>query len=241
MSKEASIMLISHKLCPYVQRAVIALKELNIPYKRIDIDLNNKPDWFESISPLGKVPVMVLNNDKVLFESAVIAEYVNDINQNRLLSKLPEEKAEQRAWIEFASATLANIGTLYSAKDEEAYNQALQTLNGKWSQLEKQLISSDFFSGEEFSLVDAAFAPMFRYFDVFELFSAIKIHERFGKINRWRQRLSRRTSVIGAVSPEYSVLLTQFIAVRGSYLGGIAKQNLVRIQKANKAVTVTRS
>ena len=52
--------LISHKLCPYVQRAVIALTEKGVPFERIDIDLANKPDWFLKISPLGKVPVLVV-------------------------------------------------------------------------------------------------------------------------------------------------------------------------------------
>ena len=41
--------LISHKLCPYVQRAVIALEELGVEYKRIDIDLDNTlPDIDDS-------------------------------------------------------------------------------------------------------------------------------------------------------------------------------------------------
>ena len=48
--------LISHKLCPYVQRAVIALNEKGVPFERIDIDLADKPDWFLKISPPGKVP-----------------------------------------------------------------------------------------------------------------------------------------------------------------------------------------
>ena len=39
-----SLKLISHKLCPYVQRAVIALNEKGVPFERIDIDLANKPD-----------------------------------------------------------------------------------------------------------------------------------------------------------------------------------------------------
>ncbi len=43
--------LVSHVLCPYVQRSVIALEELGIAYKRIDIDLNNPPEWFIRISP----------------------------------------------------------------------------------------------------------------------------------------------------------------------------------------------
>ena len=55
----AALKLISHKLCPYVQRAVIALTEKGVAFERIDIDLANKPDWFLKISPLGKVPVLV--------------------------------------------------------------------------------------------------------------------------------------------------------------------------------------
>ena len=40
-----TLKLISHKLCPYVQRAVIALTEKGVAFERIDIDLANKPDW----------------------------------------------------------------------------------------------------------------------------------------------------------------------------------------------------
>ena len=35
--------LISHDLCPYVQRAVIALTEKGVPFERRDVDLANKP------------------------------------------------------------------------------------------------------------------------------------------------------------------------------------------------------
>ena len=68
--------LISFKLCPYVQRAAIVLAEKGVPFERVDIDLADKPDWFLKLSPLGKVPVLVVEQDgreEVLFESAVIA------------------------------------------------------------------------------------------------------------------------------------------------------------------------
>ncbi len=77
----ASLKLISHKLCPYVQRAVIALNEKGVPFERIDIDLANKPDWFLKLSPLGKVPVLVVTTEKgevALFESNVICEYIEE-------------------------------------------------------------------------------------------------------------------------------------------------------------------
>jgi glutathione S-transferase len=100
-----TLKLISHKLCPYVQRAVIALKEKGVPFERIDIDLDNKPDWFLKISPLGKVPVLQVG-DKAVFESAVILEYLEETLPNPLHPKNPLTRAEHRAWIEFGYLSL---------------------------------------------------------------------------------------------------------------------------------------
>lgn len=70
--------LISHPLCPFVQRAAIVLLEKDIAFERIDVDLVDKPDWFLSLSPTGKVPLLKLGQqdgkDAVLFESMVICE-----------------------------------------------------------------------------------------------------------------------------------------------------------------------
>src|SRR5690242_21206863 len=58
--------LVSHVLCPYVQRAVIALTEKAVPFERVDVDLANKPQWFKAISPLGKTPVLKVG-DRAIF------------------------------------------------------------------------------------------------------------------------------------------------------------------------------
>src|SRR6188474_401494 len=97
--------LISHKLCPYVQRAAIALSEKGIPFERIDIDLANKPDWFLKISPLGKTPVLLVG-DVPIFESAVILEYLEETQSKPLHPTDAVDRAEHRAWIEFGSAVL---------------------------------------------------------------------------------------------------------------------------------------
>ena len=75
--------LVSHLLCPYVQRAAIVLAEKGIDFERINIDLANKPDWFLKISPLGKTPVLLVNG-KPIFESAVICEYLEETTVNPL-------------------------------------------------------------------------------------------------------------------------------------------------------------
>ena len=80
--------LISHHLCPYVQRAAIALAERGIPFERTYIDLAAKPDWFKAISPLGKVPVLrvgdAAGNQTNIFESAVILEYLEETSPSPL-------------------------------------------------------------------------------------------------------------------------------------------------------------
>ena len=73
--------LISFKLCPYVQRVAIALAEKGISFDLQYVDLDNKPDWFTRISPLGKVPLLKVEDEEretVLFESSVILEYLED-------------------------------------------------------------------------------------------------------------------------------------------------------------------
>jgi glutathione S-transferase len=70
--------LISHPLCPFVQRVAIVLREKHIPFEQIQIDLKDKPDWFVAISPAGKVPLLKVQCDPdqtvVLFESMAICE-----------------------------------------------------------------------------------------------------------------------------------------------------------------------
>ena len=54
--------LISHPLCPYVQRVAIVLAEKAVPFERVTIDLAAKPAWFMALSPLGKTPVLQVGN-----------------------------------------------------------------------------------------------------------------------------------------------------------------------------------
>ncbi|AVA24833.1 glutathione S-transferase domain-containing protein (plasmid) [Rhizobium sp. NXC24] len=79
---DPSLTLISHPLCPFVQRAAIVLLEKNVPFERINVDLSAKPDWFLALSPTGKVPLLKVHQtdeeDAILFESVVICENLEE-------------------------------------------------------------------------------------------------------------------------------------------------------------------
>jgi glutathione S-transferase len=209
--------LISHKLCPYVQRAVIALTEKGVAFERIDIDLANKPDWFLAISPLGKTPVLLVG-DVPIFESAVILEYLEETQPKALHPADPLKRAEHRGWIEFGSAVLNDIAGLYSAPDEATFKIKASQLEQRFARLEARVAASPWFDGESFSLVDAVFGPVFRYFDVFDEIADFGILSGKPKLAQWRRALAARPSVRSAVSADYPVLLRAFIDRRNSWL-----------------------
>jgi glutathione S-transferase len=217
----AKLKLISHNLCPYVQRAVIALTEKDVPFRRIDIDLANKPDWFKAISPLGKTPVLLVG-DTPIFESAVILEYLEDTQAPPLHPADPLARAEHRAWIEFGSAILNDIAGLYNAADETAFNAKAAALKAKFARIEARL-KDPWFDGASFGFVDAVFGPVFRYFDAFDRIGGFGILRSLPKVTAWRAALAARPSIQGAVAPEYPALLWEFLGGRGSHLSRLVQ------------------
>lgn len=209
--------LISHTLCPYAQRAAIALAEKGVAFERVDIDLANKPAWFLDISPLGKVPVLLVDGTPI-FESAVILEYLEDTIEPRLHPEDPLERARHRAWIEFGSAQLGLIAGLYNAPDRASFQEKADALSLNFARLEGVLGEGPYFAGENFSLVDAVYGPIFRYFDTFDAIGDFGIFTGLGKVIRWRTALAERPSVRGAVAADYRGRLREFLQKRGSYV-----------------------
>ena len=218
----APLRLISHKLCPYVQRAVIALNEKGVAFERVDIDLANKPDWFSKVSPLGKVPVLTVASDKgevALFESNVICEYIEETQGGaKLHPQYPLQRAQHRAWMEFGSAILSDLWGLETTTDAAIFEGKREAVAAKFERVEAALGAGPFFAGQNFSLVDAVFAPIFRYFDVFDEFSDLAVFAKTPKLRKWRAALAKRPSVQAAVGADYPELLRAFLVRYDAHL-----------------------
>ena len=219
----ARLKLISHKLCPYVQRAVIALTEKGVGFERIDIDLANKPDWFVAISPLGRTPVLLVG-DVPIFESAVILEYLEETEPKPLHPPDPLRRAEHRGWIEFGSAVLNDIAGFYGAPNDVAFQAKTAQLVQRFARIETRVVAAPWFDGDNFSLVDAVFGPVFRYFDVFDEIGDFGILAGKPRLARWRKSLSERPSVRAAVGSDYAALLRDFLKRRNSWISGLQAQ-----------------
>jgi len=214
---KSHLTLVSHALCPFVQRAAIVLMEKGIAFERRDVDLKNKPAWFIALSPLGKTPVLQVGDDAI-FESAVICEYLDETHEPRLHPESALERARHRSWMEFGSAVLNAIGAFYNAPDASTLAARARDIRARFEQIEAVLPAGPYFSGERFSIVDAVFGPVFRYFDVFDTIEDFGFFDGLNKVAAWRDTLSRRDSVVRAVRSDYPELLKQFLRDRRSEL-----------------------
>lgn len=208
--------LISHHLCPYVQRAVIVLSEKNIPHERTYIDLASKPDWFQALSPLGRVPVLQANG-AVVFESQVIAEYLDEVTPGSLHPTEPLDKARHRSWIEFGSETLNTIGGFYKAPDAATFEEKRAALRGKFERIERE-IAGPFFAGDAFHMIDGVWGTIFRYFDVFDRIANFGAMTGLDNVRAWRIALAQRPSIINAPPDGYPERLERFLVNRKSHL-----------------------
>ena len=87
------MILFAHTLCPYAERAWLALLEKGVPFRLVHIDLSAKPGWYRRINSRGLVPA-VQHNGTVHVESADICRWLDYAFPGPPL--VPQEAQRQR-------------------------------------------------------------------------------------------------------------------------------------------------
>ncbi len=203
--------LVSFDICPYVERSRIVLHEKDVPHEVEFIDLANKPAWFLALSPMGRVPVLVLDGRPV-FESMIINELLDELfPAPPLLPGDPIARAEARGWIVFANdvlmpASLTATTALAGRFAGDALSQPLAAIRDAFAKLEAQVARSGgrFFAGDAFTLVDAAYAPFFRRWRIAEGWGGpeARLLAGFAAVAAWADALLARPSVAKATPEE---------------------------------------
>lgn len=217
-----SLELISFKLCPFVQRAVIVLKKKNIDFDITYIDLNNPPEWFKDVSPLGQVPVLKVG-DEVLFESSVIQEYVDEITSPSLQPADPLIKAKNRSWISFGGDILMALHPMVTNKEESISNEKKSLVLQKLAQLETVHSGGEFFNGETFNMIDAAYAPMFMRMDFIKTLTDVDLLANTPKLAKWSKNLLAMDCVKESVVPELPMMYKGMVKHMDGYLATLLK------------------
>ena len=154
----------------------------------------------------------------------MILEYLEETEPKPLHPADPLRRAAHRGWIEFGSAVLNDIAEFYGAPDDVAFQAKTAQVKQRFARLETRVVAAPWFDGEDFSLVDAVFGPVFRYFDVFDEIGDFGILAGKPKLTRWRKSLYERPSVRAAVGPDYPALLRDFLKRRNSWISRLQAQ-----------------
>ena len=213
--------LISFKICPFVQRSVITLLEKNIDFDITYIDIKHPPEWFLDISPFGKVPVLRCG-DTVLFESAVINEYLDETHPPSLLPADPLLKAQNRACIEFGSNLNMDIHAITTEKSAAEFKNHCDKIKKELGRVEEKFSLGPFYNGESFSLVDVTYAPVFMRLQLLHEHFHLDLLDELPKIQTWASALAKRGSVQKSVVPDFPQLFLDSIAASKSHINSLA-------------------
>ncbi len=205
--------LVSFALCPYVQRSVVTLKYKQAEFTLTYIDLESPPEWFLQKSPLGQVPILIVDDKTVLFESAVINEFIDETVGAPLLSRDPLQRAFERAWIEYGSELLKSFGKTSWATDRSKMEEAREELFQDLQKLEAVVDpKGPYFRGNTFSLVDTAYAPMFMRLFLSDSLKNDSAWSRMPAVKAWGEALMKVPAVRESVVKDFDRLWIDYFS-----------------------------
>jgi glutathione S-transferase len=211
-----SLEIIYFKACPFAQRSLIALGQLELEFTKTLINPMQKPEWMFEVSPSGQVPLLRVDGKDVLFDSSVICEYLNDTANGELLSVNSLNRAQQRSLVEFAGECQMAFAGLLAAPNEEKFNQGKAGLLKKFGWLEGQVDENGpLFADADLSMVDIAFAPLFLRLQHLQKVVSIFTPDDLPKISRWSEAVLRQKAVQESVEGDFSMIFKMVVGSRG--------------------------
>lgn len=216
-----ALTLVSNPLCPFAQRAAIILSEKGAAFKSVTIDFAAKPDWFLTISPMGKVPLLQVQrydaSSAILFESMAICEYLDEtLDGPAMYPDDPLERARHRGWIAQACTLQADVGGLLNAKDATVVDGKRLTIRASFERFDAAVTNGPYFVGQRFGMIDAVMAPIFRLLDSFSDAVVGPLFRGLENMSRWRFALRERPSVQSAAVSDFEERLHAHLLRQGT-------------------------
>ncbi|XP_052189093.1 probable glutathione S-transferase isoform X3 [Diospyros lotus] len=206
------VKLLGFWVSPFVHRVEWALKLKGVPYEYIEDDIFNKSPLLLELNPVHKkVPVLV-HNQKVLAESFVILEYIDENwKQCPLLPQDPYDRAKARFWAKFAEEKILSDGAWRAVRAkgdnrEKALGSTIEALEKIEGELKGK---GKFFGGESIGYLDLALGWISYILPVWEDVGSIKIMDptRFPATTAWMSEFVNHPVVKDSLPPRDKMVI----------------------------------
>ncbi|CAD8103211.1 unnamed protein product [Paramecium sonneborni] len=200
-------------------RVIALMCYKNIKFEIKFIEMHNQPEWFIKISPLARVPILMVGDDIVLFESDAIMEYIDEITSPQIMPSDPLQKALDRGKFEYASEIMKNMSIFVFSQDEEKFFKHKELLKTNFEQVEKWLENKKYMNGDQISLVDFCFIPVFVNLSIFKpVIQNCDLTKNLPKFNKYGETLLQLPCSKAARVPDYELLVVEGVKKINSYL-----------------------
>lgn len=210
--------LISFPICPFAQKTIITFNLKGAEFDVEYVDPSKKPAWFYDFSPSWKVPILVVDDNNVIFESDVINEYIDETITPSLLPQDPLNKAWVRAWIKFSSEVLSDFNSMVFAYDQNSFEQTYKDFLKKLEKLEDVIWKDWFFYGKQPTMIDANFWVIFYRLYQFEFMKNDSKFRSFNKVAKWADNLNSMQEIKWSVPNWFNWFFESFLKNKQSYL-----------------------
>ena len=199
--------LIASPTSPFVRKVRIALAEKKIEYQMVEATPYEPGNPVHTWSPLGKVPVLVLDDGTNLFDSRVIVEYIDTVSPvSRLIPEPNRQRIEVRRWEALADgicdAALAIVlESRRPAKQQskEWIARQRQKVDAGVAELARELEEKAWCDGESYTLADIATGCALGYLDL--RYPDLDWRRDYPNLARLAEKLAKRPSFQETVPP----------------------------------------
>ena len=202
--------LIGSATSPYVRKVRIVMAEKKLDFQFILEDVWAANTTISASNPLGKVPCLVMEGGEAVFDSRVIAEYLDTLSPvGKLIPTQGRERAEVKTWEALAdglidAAILARLEATWSGRSAKQRSDAwidrqMGKIEATLKAMSTGLGDKAFCSGIHFSLSDVAVGCALGYLDL--RFTQVNWRELYPNLAKLQDKLMQRPSFAETIPP----------------------------------------
>jgi glutathione S-transferase len=191
--------ILGHDNSPYVRKVRIVLEEKRIPYEYVETKGSQPGSPVPEYNPLSKIPVLLTDKGKGIYDSPVIVEYLEAlVPEPRLIPADLEQRVDVRRWEALGDgvtdATVAASHDYDKVQSAEWHQKQRLKIDRGLAVMAKELGEREFCYGSRFSLADIAAGYALGYID--RMLPHIDWRTPHPNLARLAERLAKRESFI---------------------------------------------
>lgn len=211
------------KICPFVEKVKILLQLKKIACQLIDVNIRSKPEWFLQLAPdAATVPLLEIQDSAgatfFINESNVICDYLDEISGSSLYPPDLARKAHNKLWIARSEKIIFSAYYMTHAKTDVEFFEKKIDVDKRLSTLENAIEHVPFFNGEDISMIDITYAPLFFRFECLSRLHNIHILEEYPKLAAWASNILAHSEVQAGFVETFDQEFNELLHLKESFL-----------------------